>query len=199
MLMSPMPDVTTVTRSDVETIAKAWWLLLVGGALSVIIGIVILEVDWTAKSLAMVIGIILIIRGIFDALTPPLDGAPRSWAVITGVLSIGVGILIMVWPNASLHVIAVIIGVWILFVGIIEIVGAVANHRTMPMWGVMLVAGIVTTAIGVWALRQPGMTLAVLIVLVGIWAIIVGTIEIIASFEMKRLPKDFDRMVSAAQ
>ena len=111
MLMSPMPDVTTVTRSDVETIAKAWWLLLVGGALSVIIGIVILEVDWTAKSLAMVIGIILIIRGIFDALTPPLDGAPRSWAVITGVLSIGVGILIMVWPNASLHVIAVIIGV----------------------------------------------------------------------------------------
>jgi uncharacterized membrane protein HdeD (DUF308 family) len=198
MLMSPMPDVTTVTREDVERISKAWWLLLVAGILSVGIGVVILEVDWTAKSLAVVIGIVLIVRGLFDAITPPIDGAPRSWSMGSGVLSILVGVVIIAWPTPTLHVIAICVGAWLLFVGIVEMVGAIANRGTLPMWGLTLVVGIATTTLGIWALRKPGMTLTVLIVLVGIWSIIMGALEIIAAFEVKRLPKEFDKIVASA-
>jgi uncharacterized membrane protein HdeD (DUF308 family) len=198
MLMSPMPDVDTITRDDVETIAKAWWLLLVAGLMSVVIGVVILEVDWTAKSLAFVIGIVLIVRGIFDALTPSMDGAPRSWSMGSGVLSILVGVVMIAWPEPTLHVIAVIIGAWLLLVGIVEIVGAIANHRTLPMWGLALFVGIITTGIGLWALRRPSQTIEVIIVLVGIWSILIGALEIVAAFEVKRMPKDFDKMMASS-
>jgi uncharacterized membrane protein HdeD (DUF308 family) len=196
MLMSPLPDIETVGRDDVEAIARTWWLLLVVGVLSVAAGIVILEVDWTVRALANVIGIVLIVRGIFDALTPPVDGAPRSWSLASGGLSIVLGVVVLVWPTPTLHVVAILIGAWLLVTGIFEMVGAIANHRTLPLWGVTLVAGMISTVLGVWALRRPGMTIAVLIVLVGIWAIVVGTLEVIASFEVKRLPKEFDRLTA---
>ena len=198
MLMSPMPDVDTITRDDVETIAKAWWLLLVAGVMSVVIGVVILEVEWTANSLAVVIGVVLIVRGIFDALTPPIDGSPRTWSMGSGVLSILVGVVMIVWSEPTLHVIAVIIGAWLLLVGIVEMVGAIANHRTLPMWGLALFVGIITTGIGLWALRRPSQTIEVMIVLVGIWSILIGALEIVAAFEVKRMPKDFDKMMASS-
>lgn len=198
MLMSPVGDVTTITRDDVETIARGWWLLLVAGILSVGIGVVILEVDWTVKALAVVIGVVLIVRGLFDVITPPIDGSSRAWSIVSGVCGIVLGIVVIAWPEPTLHVVAVLIGAWLLVVGIIEMVGAIANHRTLPLWGVSFAIGLIIAVLGVWALRKPGMTVSVLIVLVGLWAILMGTLEIIAAFEVKRMPKEFDKMVASA-
>ena len=197
MLMSPVGDVTTISRDDVETIARGWWLLLVAGILSVGIGVVILEVDWTVKALAVVIGVVLLVRGLFDVITPPIDGAPRAWSITSGVCSILLGIVVLVWPEPTLHVIAVLIGAWLLVVGIVEMVGAFANRRTLPLWGVTFAVGLAISVLGVWALRKPGMTISVLIVLVGFWAILMGALEIIAAFEVKRLPKEFDKLVAS--
>ena len=77
MLMSPVPETDEISREDVESIAQTWWLFAVVGLLSVIAGVIILEVDWTLKNLAVFVGIVFIVRGVFDVLTPPVDGGPR--------------------------------------------------------------------------------------------------------------------------
>ncbi len=82
--------------------------------------------------------------------------------------------VILVWPEPTLRVIAALIGIWLLVAGIVLMAGAVANHDTLPLWGVTLGAGIVSAVLGIWALRRPGQTLSVIIVLVGIWAIVMG-------------------------
>jgi uncharacterized membrane protein HdeD (DUF308 family) len=51
--------------------------------------------------------------------------------------------------------------------------------------------------LGIWALRRPGQTLSVIIVLVGIWAIVVGALELVAAFEVKRLPKQYDKLAAS--
>ena len=198
MLLSPMPEIDKISRDDVEHVASAWWLLLVVGVLTVIAGIVILEVDWTVKSLATFVGVVFIVRGLFDAVTPPVDGAPRSWSFVSGAANIVIGIIALVWPGPTLLVIAILIGLWLLFSGIFDIVGAVANHRTLPLWGLTLAVGVLSTGLGIWALRRPGQTLAVVVVLVGIWAIVVGLLGIVAAFEVKRLPETFDRVMRSA-
>ena len=199
MLMSPVPAFDDITREDVEKIAKVWWLFAIMGLLSVIAGVVILQIDWTLKNLALFVGIVFVIRGIFDILTPPVDGGPRSWAWVTGALNIGLGVVILAWPEPTLRVIAALIGIWLLVSGIVLIVGAVANHGSLPLWGVTLGAGILSSVLGIWALRRPGQTLTVIIVLVGIWAIVMGALELVAAFEVKRLPKHFDKLIASAR
>jgi len=198
MLMSPVPETDDITREEVVTIAKTWWLFAIVGLLSVIAGVIILEVDWTLKHLALFVGIVFIIRGIFDVATPPVDGAPRTWAWVTGAVNIGLGVAILAWPEPTLRVIAALIGIWLLISGVVLIVGAVANHSTLPLWGVTLFAGIVSSVLGIWCLRRPGQTLTVIVVLVGIWLIVVGVLELVAAFEVKRLPKQFDKMVASS-
>ena len=105
--------------------------------------------------------------------------------------------VILVWPEPTLRVIAALIGIWLLVSGIVLMVGAVANHDTLPLWGVTLGAGILSAVLGIWALRRPGQTLTVIIVLVGIWAIVVGTLELVAAFEVRRLPKQYDKLMAA--
>jgi uncharacterized membrane protein HdeD (DUF308 family) len=198
MLVSPVPEVETVTREDVEQIAKTWWIFLIMGLLSIGVGVVLLEIDWTLTNLARFVGAIFIVRGIFDMATPPVDGAPRSWAIGTGLVNVALGVILLAWPEPTLRVIAGLIGIWLLIAGVVLIVGAVANHDTLPMWWVTLVAGVVSSVLGIWAIRRPGMTLTIIIVLVGIWAIVMGTLEVVAAFEVKRLPKHFDKMVAQA-
>jgi uncharacterized membrane protein HdeD (DUF308 family) len=198
MLMSPVPETESVTREDVEAIAKTWWLFAITGVLSVIAGVILLEIDWTLKNLAYFVGAVFIVRGIFDLLTPPMDGAPRTWAFFTGGVNIALGIVLLVWPEPTLKVIAALVGIWLLVSGIVLIVGAVANHDTLPLWGVTLAAGVLSCVLGVWALRVPGRTLTVIIVLVGIWAIVMGVLELAAAFEVKRLPKHFDKRAAAS-
>ena len=44
-----------------------------------------------------------------------------------------------------------------------------------------------------------GLTLSIIIVLVGIWAILMGALEIAAAFEVRRLPKRFDKLAREAR
>ena len=112
-------------------------------------------------------------------------------------MNIALGVVILAWPEPTLRVIAALIGIWLLVSGIVLMVGAVANHDTLPLWGVTLGAGIVSSVLGIWALRRPGQTLTVIIVLVGIWAIVMGSLELVAAFEVKRLPKHYKKWQAA--
>jgi hypothetical protein len=49
----------------------------------------------------------------------------------------------------------------------------------------------------VLALANPGATLAALITVAGIWAVAIGIMRIVVSFEIKRLPDDVDKAFAA--
>ena len=156
MLMSPVPETDQISLEEVESIAKMWWLFAVMGVLSVIAGVIILEIDWTLKNLAVFVGIVFIVRGVFDVLTPPVDGGPRTYAWVSGVLNIALGVVILAWPEPTLRVIAALIGIWLLVSGIVLIVGAVANHDTLPCGASPSAPASCRRCSGIWALRRPG-------------------------------------------
>jgi uncharacterized membrane protein HdeD (DUF308 family) len=67
-------------------------------------------------------------------------------------------------------------------------VGALAN-RHVPYWWLILGLGLVEVPIGIWCLRRPGLTLALLITLTGVWSIVTGIWEMVVAFELRNLPK----------
>lgn len=102
-------------------------LLALLGVLSFIAGLYALRhLGVTIVALAVLLGIFWIVGGaieIFTALTDNLMHG-RGWKVLMGLLSIAAGIVVLVWPGISLVTLAVVLGVWLVVLGIMEIVFA---------------------------------------------------------------------------
>jgi uncharacterized membrane protein HdeD (DUF308 family) len=182
-------------RNSVKAVSSNWWLLLLNGIVGVVAGGLILAIDWTIADLAVFIGVLLFVRGIFTAFSLPLNSTARMWTVVMGLLEIGTGVAIFVWPNPTLLVVAALIGWWVLFSGVMTIGGSIATRHVMPYWGLALTLGIVETVLAFYLLGQPGLTLLTAVLAVGIWSTFYGVMEIAVAFEVKNLPNRFDEAV----
>jgi len=193
MLLNPVSDRDVFEIDEAEQVARDWWLYLLAGITSLVFGALILSIDWGVDSLAAFIGALFIIQGVAFAITRPLDGGTRSTNLIAGVLGVAAGIALLVWPDRGLYTLAVFIGIWVVVSGLLHIVGAFVN-RHAPYWWLVLVFGLIEVPIGIWALRRPGLTLAVIVTLAGAWAIVTGIWQILIAFEVRNLPKRLSRM-----
>jgi len=194
------PDIgQRLTRAAAERVARNWSMLLLNGALLVVAGVLIFSIDWTLRELATFIGALFIIQGVVEALTTGIDARVRRANVIAGLLSIAAGILIIAWPGPGVLAVAIILGSWLIVSGTLGIAGAFAARRLLPDWWLLLILGVVEIPLGVLALAAPGATLAALITVAGIWAVVVGVMRIVIAFELKRLPKDVDEAFAASR
>jgi uncharacterized membrane protein HdeD (DUF308 family) len=182
------------SRELVNSVSKGWWALLLSGIVSIVAGGVILLVDWSLNDLAVFLGALFIVRGIFNMLSFPLDGSARGWAVALGLLEVGVGIAVLVWPDPTLLVIAAFIGWWVLFSGVMTVAGSISARRILPYWGLFLALGILEAVVGVWLLYRPGLTLLATVFAIGLWAILYGIVLTSVAIELKNLPDRLDEI-----
>ena len=199
MFVSPgtVPDFAhNLSREAAESVASNWWRLLVNGVLLIVAGVLIFTIDWSVASLATFLGALFILEGVAMALTTGIDTRVRRANVLTGLLSIAVGVAIIVWPAPGIVAVAIFLGAWLIVVGTITISGSLAARRFLPDWWMLLLLGLVEVPLGVLALADPGATLAAIITVGGIWAVAVGVMRVVMSFEVKNLPKTIDRAFS---
>jgi uncharacterized membrane protein HdeD (DUF308 family) len=171
-------------------------MLLLNGALLVVAGILLFSIDWTVRELATFIGALFIFHG---GVATGIDTRVRRANVVAGLLSIATGILIIAWPGPGVLAVAIILGSWLLVSGTIGIAGAFAARRVLPDWWLLLILGVLEIPLGVVALAAPGATLAALITVAGIWAVVVGVMRIVIAFELKRLPETVDEAFAGSR
>jgi uncharacterized membrane protein HdeD (DUF308 family) len=193
------PDIPSkLTRDVAERLARNWWMLLLNGLLLIVAGVLIFSIDWTIGSLATFIGALFIAEGVTRAMTSGIDTRVARVNVVSGLLSIAAGIAIIVWPSPGLLAVAIFLGAWLIVWGTISISGAFAARGLLPDWWLLLILGLLEIPLGVLALADPGATLAALITVGGIWAVAIGVMRVVTSFEIKRLPDDVDQALTAA-
>jgi uncharacterized membrane protein HdeD (DUF308 family) len=188
VLLSPFSSRTEFGPEEAESVASVWGLYLFSGVVSIIFGAVILSVDWGVDSLAAFVGTLFIIQGAAFVVTKPLDGGDRTTNVVAGLLAAGAGLALLVWPDKGLYTLGVFVGIFVLASGVVRTVGAFAN-RHLPHWWLALALGLFEVVIGIWALRRPGLTIAVVVTLTGAWAIVVGIWQCVVAFEVRNLPR----------
>jgi uncharacterized membrane protein HdeD (DUF308 family) len=187
----------TLTRDAASRIADNWWRLLLNGSLLVVAGVLIFSIDWTVRSLATFMGVVFIVQGVAEALTTGIGARVRQANVITGLLSIAAGILIILWPDPGVVAVAIVLGAWLIVTGTLGMMGAFAARGLLPDWWLLLILGLLEIPLGVLALANPGATLAALITVAGIWAVVIGVMRIVLAFEVKRLPEAVDEAWAA--
>ena len=181
------------SREAAERVSRNWSLLLFNGLLLIVAGVLIFSIDWSVRSLATFIGALFILEGLVMALTTGIDKRVRQANVLTGLLSVAAGVAIIVWPAPGIVAVAIFLGAWLIVIGTITISSSLAARRFMPDWWLLLILGLVEVPLGVLALADPGATLAAIITVGGIWAVAVGVMRVVLSFEIKNLPKRVDR------
>src|SRR3954454_15288531 len=194
IVTSPIDELRASTRAQTEAVSKGWWVLMLTGVVSIVAGGIIVFVDWTVDDLVVFVGTLLIVRGAFTMFSIPVDGSLRTWSVALGVVEIFVGIGVFAWPGPALLVVALSIGWLLLFRGGMAIMGAISSRKVLPFWGLVLVAGILEVVVAFYLLGRPGLTLVATVLAIGLATVLYGVLEVVAAFEIKKMPQRFDQI-----
>jgi uncharacterized membrane protein HdeD (DUF308 family) len=173
--------------SMLASIGRIWWLLLFGGVISLVVGIVV--ISWPSKTVivvAVLFAIYLIISGIFEivrSFASGLTGGTRALLLITGVLSVILGIFaIRSAADNAVNLLGIFVGIAFLFRGFASLFMGFDSKEGRG-WNIFF--GIIMLVGGVVILVQPALSLTTLAWVVGIWLIMIGIYEIIASLVVR--------------
>jgi uncharacterized membrane protein HdeD (DUF308 family) len=172
-------------------LGRHWGWVLAYGILTLLAGILVLA--WPSQTLlvlAVLFGVQLIISGIFRFVgafaSDDLTGGTRVLLALLGVLSIIIGLWAVRHVVLTLLALTVFLGIYWIVNGVIEIFTAI-SHREMPDRGWSAVMGILSILAGIIVLAYPGLTLLGLAVILGIWLLVFGIMEITAAFRIRKL------------
>lgn len=127
--------------------------------------------------IAIYFGILAIIAGII--------GFYKSWrfyrlyrytgpGLLEGIVSLGIGILILTYPEHSVSLFMILFGIWALIMGIIQIMA----YRTFSEFnfrsGSLLLAGILSIIVALILLFKPFTSAGLIAMIIAIYAIIYG-------------------------
>ncbi len=113
-----------------ETLGGHRTLALVMAGVAVIAGIIaIIRPDATVKGVALAFGIYLIISGIRYLVLAVILPYDRALAAIQGLLELIGGVLVVIWPKLGLATLAVILGIYLLLAGFVQLWAALALRQ----------------------------------------------------------------------
>lgn len=105
------------------------------------------------------------------------------WWVLTvrGILAILFGIACVFWPGLTLVTFIYLFGIYILVSGLVSIFQGVMSIGHHKAWILTLLLGVLQLGVGVYLLRNPTVSFAILILLVSFSLIVLGIFEIVAA------------------
>lgn len=126
--------------------------------------------------------------------TDPADMLARvgrhwGWLLTFGIITLAAGIAVLVWPGRTLVVIAVLFGIQLIVTGIFRFIAAfAADDLTGGTRVLYALLGVLSLIIGLYAVRHVFITLLALALLLGIFWIINGTVELFTALSHREMP-----------
>jgi uncharacterized membrane protein HdeD (DUF308 family) len=177
-----------ISAEEARDAKRIWWLFALVGVASTIAGIIlVLEPSNSLATLAVVVGIFLLIDGIaelFRSFGHEVEN--RALAAILGVLGIVIGIILIRHPFHGVTAIGLLIGIWLVAAGVIRLVRSLVlglRFFQLLIAAVEIIAGIVVVS-------DPHIGYATLAILVGIWLILNGLATIFVGFTVRRIASE---------
>ena len=178
-------------RELVEEAADRWWLFLVTGIGWLVFSLLVFQWDYTTVyAISILFGIVALVAGINEFFA--ISVSTTGWKIthgILGVLFVIAGIWALVHPHAAFTTLAALIGFFLLFKGIFDLMAAFAIKRAFELWWVQLVVGIIEILLAFWVAGSFRNKAILLVVYVGIIALSRGITELIVAFKLRGLKK----------
>jgi uncharacterized membrane protein HdeD (DUF308 family) len=182
---------TTTTPAETEVrgdLRQLGTILIIAGVLGTIAGILALVFpDITLLALALIAGINLLLLGalsLVDSFSDDGDTGARVLSAVLGLLGIMAGLVVMRRPGESLLAVLLVLGIWLVVTGIVDLVRAFANAQSR---GFRLLAAVVDLVLGGLILALPDVSLKTLALLIGIAFIVRGVLSVVRGVALRRV------------
>jgi uncharacterized membrane protein HdeD (DUF308 family) len=184
-------DVSPQERDILRIVGKSWGWVLFFGIVTLVLGVLVtIKPKDTIYAFAILLGIWLFVAGLFRMVVAIADhddpGGARWLMAFLGLLSVIVGILFLRHTDETVTTLAFLIGLFWVIGGIIEFFSAYTDDGSEAR-GWRIGMGVLAFAAGIVTLVVPHLTLATLAVIMGIWLILYGVLEIALSLQLRHL------------
>ena len=148
-----MQDLVAPTNEELKGYADKWWLVLILGIVWIIFAWIVLSFDFnTVLAIAVFAGVSFIFAGISEFFYAAMVDEWKWLWIALGVISVIAGIVALVWPGQTFLVLAAIVGWYLMFRGLFDLITSIMTKDENDMWWFGLVAGILQIVIGFWAI-----------------------------------------------
>lgn len=192
---------STPGSAPASLVGHLWKSVLLTGVLSVILGVMVLA--WPDKTIivaAIFFGAYLLVTGfsqVFHAFTLHISGGGRALLFISGAASLVLAVLCFRSLGDAVWLLAIWVGIGFVFRGVAEAASAISDPFT-PSRGWQIFLGVITLIAGLIVLAYPFSSLATLTLVIGIWLIVIGAFEIVASFGIRKAGNEVRTAVGEA-
>jgi len=185
-------DLALDTREAVEDAAGKWWLFLVGGIAWLVFALIVFQGNYrTVYAVSILFGIVAIVAGVTEFLSFPLW--TTGWKIVHGILGtlfLIAGIWALVHPHNAFATLAALMGLFLLFKGIYDIMVSFIAKDQLEIWWLQLVLGILEIFLAFWVSGSFRRSVILLVAYVGIIALSRGITDIFVAFKLRGLKKD---------
>lgn len=172
-----------------ELLARRWQLIVLRGVVAVLFGIV--AIAWpeiTVLSLAILFGVYTLLDGV-TSITMGFghNSTDRVYLITLGVLGVVAGLISLIWPAITVIVLLLIIAVWAIVAGVMQIAAAIRLRKVIRNEWFLALSGAVALVLGLLLIVQPGEGAIALLVAIATFALVWGITLIVLGFRIRSL------------
>ncbi|AQS68788.1 HdeD family acid-resistance protein [Streptomyces pactum] len=108
--------------------------------------------------------------------------------LLTGIASLVLGVLVLVWPGASLRAAGVLFGLYLVVSGVLQLAAAFGTHRTTSLRVLAFISGAVSILLGLFCFRGPLQSVLLLALWIGIGWLFRGVTQVLAAVHDPAMP-----------
>ena len=113
----------------------------------------------------------------------------RAWWLLAllSVLSIGIGLLLIFWPQATITTITMIVGLFMIITGVVRFFVAIFDSSSNERW-LLVFSGIIGVVLGVIIMKNPEATIKIIVLITAIFWLISGMVDVFRGIANADLP-----------
>ena len=167
--------------------------LILLGVLAIIAGII--AIAWpsvTVLALVLLFAVYAFIDAGLEAVRAfsSRTAGPVFGHLLLGLISLAAGVVAVAWPEPTALVLVLVIGIWAVIGGIVEIVNGFGSGETAGTRALWIVTGLVSVAFGVLLWARPGVGAVTLALLFGLFSLIYGVSRITLGVQLHQLHQE---------
>jgi uncharacterized membrane protein HdeD (DUF308 family) len=179
-----------------RSIQDSWSLLMFNGLIALLYGILaIFASEALIITIVTYFGILILVAGVamaYGVYTNFKNRLPYGFDLLQSIVVIILGVLLTFFSRQSLQIFVLIIGVWALLLGGVQLYYSFNLPEGYNGKTSFIINSLVTIVFGVVLLFNPFETAAFMVILSGVLALIVGVIMIVASLKLKNFRIDIN-------
>lgn len=150
----------------------------------------VLTLVWPKISLAALVllfGIFAVVSGITAIVAAIRNREEQHWGLLLfeGILGVLAGVVALIWPGITALAFLYLIAAWAIMTGVLELIAPLAFPMSFGRGLLFALSGIVSIVFGVVIAAQPAAGLLAVAWLIGVYAIIIGVMQVVVYFEAR--------------